>query len=217
MFMDTKTESWLDQLGSQVPNAYDSFVVRAPKTTLLSTKTVSANASTSTPAAQQEEISPDVFRRRVRRDLLTNDNTSRLLPLHPLPSPVTPSLPPIAEEEDAGKIPARAAIVYCDCYDCTALRRTVSCVGAVDTPQESTGLGETRDQDAVIAPTRARASCEHRSLQSSGRAAARHTSRSSGWGLVGWDKYRIAYPGVLSDATQSGATQRVVVKRRSSM
>ena len=77
--MDTKTQSsldskddWLDSLGSQIPNNFNSFVVRAPKITLLATKTVSNNASTSTPAAQQPQISPDVFSRRVSNNASTS-------------------------------------------------------------------------------------------------------------------------------------------------
>ena len=73
MIMETTTRSWpeseddwLDSLESQIPNDYNSFVVRAPKITLLTTKTVSTNASTSTPAALQAQISPDVFSRRSR-------------------------------------------------------------------------------------------------------------------------------------------------------
>ncbi|KAJ1471923.1 hypothetical protein T484DRAFT_1842369 [Baffinella frigidus] len=206
MVMDSKTQCFLDDLGSQVPNAFFSFVVRAPKITLLSTKTVSNNASTSAPAARLPQISvrgssPAIsfepstpsYSCSTARDQLTNDNTRRLPPLHPLPSS------PL--------------------YGCTALRRTVSCVGK---PHESTGLGETRpsrDQDAAIAPSRARAPREHRALQPSGWAAARHTSQSSGWGLVGWDKHRIAYCGVPSDAVATksrGRRQRALAKRRRS-
>ncbi|KAJ1471918.1 hypothetical protein T484DRAFT_2025909 [Baffinella frigidus] len=153
MFMDTKTESWLDQLGSQVPNAYDSFVVRAPKTTLLSTKTVRANASTSTPAAHL----PHICVRRsspasapsscaTARDQLTNDNTRRLIPLHP-----------IAAEEDSGKIPVRAATV--------ALRRAVhfepthESTGQRLSSRESRRLRESRlrrTEDAAITLSHAR-------------------------------------------------------------
>ena len=117
MVMDTHTHNdptwdWLDSpaWASKVPNSFTSFVVRAPKTTLLSTKTVSTvsavsnNARTSTPAAQHPQISSGVFRRRVRRDQLANGNKRRLLPLRPLS--------PIAEE--SSKTPARAAIDCCE-------------------------------------------------------------------------------------------------------
>ena len=57
MVMGTKTQispmlDWLDDLGSKVRNSFDSFVVRAPKFTLLSTKIVSDDTSTSTPEAR---------------------------------------------------------------------------------------------------------------------------------------------------------------------
>jgi hypothetical protein len=175
MVMDTQTQNapmsnWLDSMASQVRNAFDSFVVRAPKITLLSTKTVSNNASTSMPAAQLPPISVrgsslatgDLFVRRptapyssaTALDQLTNNTKRRLLPVHPLP--------PIAEEEDSGKIPVRAAIL--------ALRCAVSYVNQPKTwesTQEPTGQGDPRrllrasellresllrrDQDAAIA------------------------------------------------------------------
>jgi len=47
---------WLDDLGPQAPNSYDSFVVRAPKLTLRSTKTVRKSTSTCTLAAQHPQV-----------------------------------------------------------------------------------------------------------------------------------------------------------------
>ena len=104
---------WLDDLGSKVRNSFDSFVVRAPKITLLSTKTVSNNSSTSTSVAQHPQISvrgsslalsvdqsaPSSCA--TARDQLTNDNKRLLRRNH--------SLHPIAEEEESVKILARAA------------------------------------------------------------------------------------------------------------
>ena len=123
---DAKTPSvrmWccLDDLGSQVRNAFDSFVVRAPKITLLASKTARRSSSTYTPAAHisaggsslaisSEPSAPSSSA--TARDQLTKDNTRRLRSLHPLP--------PIAEEEDPAKIPVRAVIL--------ALRRAVSLV-----------------------------------------------------------------------------------------
>ena len=111
MGMDANTQNdppwdWLvsPAWASKVPNAFTSFVVRPPKITLLSTKTVSNNARTSTPAAQHPPISPGVFRRRIRRDQLTNDKMCRLLPFRPLP--------PIAEE--SSKMRVRAGIDCCE-------------------------------------------------------------------------------------------------------
>ena len=141
---DTKTQSvrmWccLDDLGSQVRNAFDSFVVRAPKITLLATKTVRESSSTYTPSAQDPHISVGGSSLAISsepsapcscataRDQLTNDNKRRLLSLHPLP--------PIAEEEDPAKIPVRAVIL--------ALRRAVS---LVEQPQNRESTQETPGQ-----------------------------------------------------------------------
>ena len=154
---DTPTQSaptwdWLDDLGSKVRNAYDSFVVRAPKIALLSTKIVKKNTSTPTPAAQHPQISMEgsplaispepsaPSSRATVRDQLTNDSQRRLLSFR--------TLPPVSEEEEWGKIPVREAIL--------ALRRAVS-----DMDQPQTRLGRDlqkirearlkRDQDAAIA------------------------------------------------------------------
>ena len=111
MVMGTNTQNdptwdWLDSpaWSSKVPNAFTSFVVRAPKITLLSTQTVSNNVRTSTPAAKHRQISPGVSRRCVRRDQFTNDKKRRLLLLR--------TLSPIAEE--SSKIAVRAAIDCCE-------------------------------------------------------------------------------------------------------
>ena len=162
MVMETKTQNapawdWIDSVGSKVRNAYDSFVVRAPKIALLSTKTVKKNTITSKPAAQTSQISareslpPMSFEPSApsscatARDQLTNDNQRRLLSFRPLPT--------IAEEDDPRKIQIREAIV--------ALRRAVS---DVDQPQTRLGrdlrqIRESRlrrDQDAAIAHKRSR-------------------------------------------------------------
>jgi len=165
---DTSTQSaptrdWLDDLGSKVRNTYGSFVVRAPKIALLSTKTDRKNTSTCTLAAQHPHISvggsplaTEPSAPATARDHLPNDNQRRLLSFRPLPS--------ITEEDDPDKIPVREAIL--------ALRRAVS---DVDQPQkkenELTRLGNDyqpqtrlgrnlrqirearlrRDQDAAIA------------------------------------------------------------------
>jgi hypothetical protein len=169
---DTTTQSapawdWLDDLGSKVRNGYNSFVVRAPKISLLSTKTVSKNTSTSTPAAQHPQIpvggSPlaSSFEPSTpsscatARDHLISDNQRRLLSFRPLP--------PITEEDDRGKILVRAVTL--------ALRRAVS---DVDQPQTRLGRdyqpqtrssrdlrqiresGLRRDQDAATALSRKR-------------------------------------------------------------
>ena len=181
MVMETKTQNapawdWIDSVGSKVRNAYDSFVVRAPKVTLLSTKTVRKNTSTSKPAAHTSQISvresspPMSFepsapsscataRDQLTRDQLTNNNQRRLLSFRPLS--------PITEEDDPRKIQIRAAIV--------ALRRAVS---DMDQPQTRPGrdlrqIRESRlrrDQDAAIAHKRSR-----RLSSSSGSKAVERT------------------------------------------
>ena len=111
----------LDDLGSKVRNSFDSFVVRAPKITLLSTKTVGNNTSTSTSVAQHPQISvrgsslalsvepsaPSSCA--TARDQLTNDNKRLLRRKH--------SLRPIDEEEESVRILVRATTL--------ALRRVV--------------------------------------------------------------------------------------------
>ncbi|KAJ1471917.1 hypothetical protein T484DRAFT_1842361 [Baffinella frigidus] len=174
MTRGTKTQSapmwgWLDQLGSQVRNSYDSFVVRAPKTTLLSTKTVSANASTSTPAthlphisvprsslAISFELSAPTCSCATARDQLTNDSTRRLIPLHP-----------IAAEEDSGKIPVRAATV--------ALRRAVR----FEPTQESTAATRTEDAGITLSHARSRRLPLPSSSKAVGQAAAFVAQRRS--------------------------------------
>ena len=106
---------WLDSLGSKVRNAFDSFVVRAPKITLLAAKTVRETTSTSTPAAHRPQISvressPPMSCEpsapsscATARDQLTNDNQRRRLSFRPLP--------PITEEDATAKIQIREAIV----------------------------------------------------------------------------------------------------------
>ncbi|KAJ1478018.1 hypothetical protein T484DRAFT_1749770 [Baffinella frigidus] len=117
---NTRMRDWLDSVGTKVIDALDSFVVRAPKITLLSTKTVSDNTKTSAPAARHPQIPmracslPISFEpsapssSATARDQLTNGNTRRL-----------PPPPLIAKEKDSGKIQVRAAIL--------ALRRAVAC------------------------------------------------------------------------------------------
>ena len=109
-----RMRGWLDSLGLRVRNAFNSFVVPAPKITLLSTKTINST-SISTPAALHLEISvggsPLVISDEpsapsscvTARDMLTHGNKRRRLFFQPLP--------PIAEEEDSVKIPVCAAIV----------------------------------------------------------------------------------------------------------
>ena len=191
----------LDDLALQAPNAFDSFVVRAPKITLLSTKTVTKEESTSTPTPQFPQTPPDVLRRRGQH---TNDSKRRLLPHSS-----------IANVEESSKIPVRIAIVSCDCNDCMALRRAVSYVDPPP-PQESVHLRESRlcrDKAAVIALLHARS--RRLSLQSASEAATRHASRASGWGLVGWGKYRIAYSRMVCDTIATSGAKRCVVAKRS--
>ena len=133
MGMDTTTQRarcWLDDLGSQVRNSFDSFVIRAPKIALLSTKTVCNNTipvAGSSPATTSEPSAPSSCA--TARDQLTNDNKRlrrRSISLQNLP-PITGSysLAPIAEEEESVKIAVREAIL--------ALRLAVN---DVDQPQE---------------------------------------------------------------------------------
>ena len=194
---------WLDDLGPQAPNAFDSFVVRAPKITRLSTKTINKKEITSTPSTMFPQILPDVFKRRGQH---TSDNERRL-----------PPLPLIAKEQESGKTPVRAAIVCCDCNDCMTLRRVVSDVEPPQ-PRESTHprvSWPSRDQTAAIALLHARS--RRISLESSCKASAWHASRASGWGLVGWDKYHIAHFGMARDTiVTSGATRRLMARRNSS-
>jgi len=107
-FLDSQRP--MNDLGSKVRNAFG----RAPKITLLSTKTVSEYTSTSTPATQD----PQTFVRgsslaisfessapsscATARDQCTNKNKSRFFSL--------PPLLPIAEKEDSVKIPVSAPV-----------------------------------------------------------------------------------------------------------
>ncbi|KAJ1470177.1 hypothetical protein T484DRAFT_1980649 [Baffinella frigidus] len=130
MVKDTQTQStpmrdWLDSVGTKVTDAFDSFVIRASKITLLSTKTVSDNTSTSTPAARHPQSPVRVSSLPISfepsapsssataRDQLTNGSTRRLLR-----PPLIARRGSIAEEKDSGKIPVRKAI--------RALRRAVA-------------------------------------------------------------------------------------------
>jgi len=109
---------WLHGLGSRVHNSFDSIVVRAPKITLLSTKTVSNNTSTSTSVAQQPQISvrgssPAISvepfapsSRATARDQLTN---KRLLRLKKRLLCRSHSLQPIDEDEESLNMLVRAA------------------------------------------------------------------------------------------------------------
>ncbi|KAJ1469178.1 hypothetical protein T484DRAFT_1919563 [Baffinella frigidus] len=131
MVKSTRTQSApmrdsLHSVGTKLTDAFDSFVIRAPKITLLSAKTFSDNTSTSTPAALDLQIpmrasslpicvEPSVpSSSATARDQLTNGNTRRLPP----PPPPTARRGSLAEEKDSGKIPVRAAI--------RALRRAVA-------------------------------------------------------------------------------------------
>jgi hypothetical protein len=101
------TWDWLDELGSKVHNAYDSFVVRAPKITLRSTAIVKKNTSTSTPEAQQRQIlvrrsslatyfdPPAPSSCATTQDHLINDSKRRILSFR--------RLPPIAKDKDSNK------------------------------------------------------------------------------------------------------------------
>ncbi|KAJ1466561.1 hypothetical protein T484DRAFT_1861316 [Baffinella frigidus] len=207
MVKNTRTQSapmlrdWLDSVGTKVADKFDSFVVRAPKILLFSTKTVSDNTSTSTPAARRPEtpmrasslpISLEASTpssSATARDQLTNGNTRRLL-----------SPPPIArrrsqaEEKDSGKIPVRAAIL--------AMRRAVAYadqlqserkVRETDTREEEKEQGPSwrrifdRDATSTATPTSYDASLPTPSSSKDiEKAAARHAGRSSGWGWVSW-------------------------------
>ena len=94
MGMDTKTQ----RAPMWIRNAYDSFVVRAPKITVLSTKTVRTNTSTSPPSVQRpqtyvggsspaissEPSAPSSYATTL--DQLTNDYKHRLLSFPPPPT-----------------------------------------------------------------------------------------------------------------------------------
>ena len=133
MVMDTKTQRvrcWLGDLGSQVRNSFDSFVVRVPKIELLSTKTArSISVAGSSPAMSFEPSAQSSCA--TARDQRTNDNTRLLRRNHTLPN-----LPPIAEEEESGKTAVREAIL--------ALRLAVNNVDQAST-QEPNGQLQRRD------------------------------------------------------------------------
>ena len=111
-FLDSQRSmwGWLDELGPKVRNALD----RAPKITLLSTKTVRKCTSTSTPATQDPQTfvrgSPPAisFKPSVPSSCATaqdqpiNDNKRRCLSL--------PPFLPIAEKEDSVKISVSAPV-----------------------------------------------------------------------------------------------------------
>ncbi|KAJ1473313.1 hypothetical protein T484DRAFT_1973290, partial [Baffinella frigidus] len=221
---DTQTQrapmrDWLDSVETQAIDGFDSFVVRAPKITLLSTQTVSDNTSTSTPAARHPQIRmrasslPNSFEpsapssSATARDQLTNDNTRRLPP--PLPTTARRGslqaiLPGIAEKKDSGKIPVRAAIL--------SLRRAVAYADQLQSERkvlESEKIEEEKDQGSswrrspkrdatsTATPTSYSANTSSRRLslptpssKDIEKAAARHAARSSGWGLVVWDMWR---------------------------
>ncbi|KAJ1469174.1 hypothetical protein T484DRAFT_1754628 [Baffinella frigidus] len=119
MVVDTQTRStpmrdWLDSVGTKVVNAFDSFVVRAPKITLLSRAwhPQSPMRASSLPISFEPSSPPSSA---TARDQLINGSTRRLLP--PLPPPIT-RIGSLAGGKDSGKIPVRAAIL--------ALRRAVA-------------------------------------------------------------------------------------------
>ena len=206
MVMDTKTlrVPMHACLASQIPNSYDSFVVRAPKITLLSTKTASNNAHTSTPVTQHPQISC-----RDRHEMLTNGNKPR---------------DSWEEAIDCGDCK--------DCKALRRVPTTAAYPPQPrESTQDSTGQDGSqrllcqpnrprlfldslsRDQDVAFPVVQARS----RRLPplSASNAAARQAfaSRASGWGLVGWGQYRIPYSGMLG--ATSGA--KLVAQRRSSM
>ncbi|KAJ1469467.1 hypothetical protein T484DRAFT_1982252 [Baffinella frigidus] len=227
---------WLGSVGTKVTDAFDGFVVRAPKITLLSTKTVSDNTSTTAPAARHPQIPmrasslPISFEpsapssSATARDQLTNDNTRRLSP----PPPTTARraslpaiLPRIAEEKDSGNIPVRAAI--------RALRRAVAYADQLqserkvletDTREEEKDQGPSRrrslerDATSTTTPTSYPAVTNTSSRRLSlptpfsskdiEKAAARHATRFSGWGLVGWDMWRKGRARRASEGVQTG-------------
>ncbi|KAJ1469468.1 hypothetical protein T484DRAFT_1982266 [Baffinella frigidus] len=240
--MDTQTQSApmrdsLHSVGTKVTDAFDSFVVCAPKITLLSTKTVSDNTSTSTPAARHPQIPMRASSLPIcvepsapsssatARDQLTNDSTRRL----PLPhttarrASLPAILPRIAEEKDSGKIPVRAAI--------RALRRAVAYADQLqserkvrerDTREEEKDQGPSRclslerDATSTTTPTSypavTNASSRRPSLPTPSpskdieKAAARHATRFSGWGLVAWDMWRKGRARRASEGVQTGRT-----------
>jgi len=147
MVMDTQTQRaqcWLDDLGSQVRNSFDSFVVRAPKIALLSTKTASNNtisvagssmaiffkkSAPSSCSTAQDQLTND------NKHQLTNDNKHRPRRIHSLHP-----LPPISEEEESDRIAVRAAVL--------ALRLAVNCVDQLqngESTQGSSGQRLSRD------------------------------------------------------------------------
>ena len=206
MVMDTKTlrVPMRPCLASQVPNSYDSFVVRAPKITLFSAKTISSNASTSTPATQPSQISC-----RGRHEMLITGNEPRDWWKEAI------DRCDCKDCKALRRVPATAA------YPPQPQESTQQSTGR-DGPQRL--LREpsrrrlrldslSRDQDVALAVVPARS--RRLSLLSSSAAAARHAfaSRTSGWGLVGWGQYRIPYSGMLG--ATSGA--KLVAQRRSSM
>ncbi|KAJ1472686.1 hypothetical protein T484DRAFT_1839343 [Baffinella frigidus] len=154
MVIDTQTQSVpmrdsLHSVENKVADTFDSFVVRAPKITLLSTKTVSDNTSTSTPAARHPQIPmrasslPICFEpsapssSETARDQLTNDNTRRL--------PPTAMRGSLAEEKDSGKIPVRAAIL--------ALRRAVAFADQLQSERKVLAR-DAREEEKDQAPSR---------------------------------------------------------------
>ncbi|KAJ1469175.1 hypothetical protein T484DRAFT_3628676 [Baffinella frigidus] len=219
----------LHSVGTKVTDAFDSFMVRAPKITLLSTKTVSDNTSTSTPAARHPQSPmrasslPISFEpsapssSATARDQLTNDNTRRLSP----PPPPTARRGSLAEVKDSGKIPVRAAI--------RALRRAVAYADQLqserkvlerDTREEEKDQGPSRrrslerDATSTATPTSypavTNASSRRPSLPTPSpskdieKAAARHAARSSGWGLVGWGRWCKGGARRASEGEQTG-------------
>jgi len=128
----TALPHWLDELGSRVRNSFDSFVVRAPKITLLSTKTVSNN-TTSVAQHPVRGSSPAISVEPTARDQLTTDNTRRLRRHH--------SLQPIAEEEESVRISVRAATL--------ALRIAVQPQDG-QSPQESTSRDSRRLRETKL-------------------------------------------------------------------
>ena len=153
--MGTKTQSalildWLDDVGSKVRHSFDRFVVRAPKITLLSTKTVGNSTSNSTSVAQHPQISargsslalsvePSASSScATARDQLTNDNKRLLRRNH--------SLQPIAEEEESIRVLVRAATL--------ALRRVVQPPDGLS-KQESTRSDSRRLRESKLRRHRA--------------------------------------------------------------
>ena len=150
--MPTKTQSACgrdspDSLGSQVRNSFDSFVVRASKITMLSTKTVSNNTRTS--LSERASSLPIYFEPSapapcaIAQNQLTSDNKRR-----------TPPPPP------KGKIRVKETIL--------ALRRAVAYVDQLQSeqaPQEATREGSSRLSLKFS---------EHKTIE---HATARHAAR----------------------------------------